>query len=71
METTLERRVESLETDVSALKAIVLGKQSPKNWQSTFGMSRDDPGFEEMIRLGREIRESQREGDDSGAGIGH
>lgn len=63
MTTTLEERVESLEKEVSRIKAMIQGKSLKKDWRATFGMSRNDPGFEEMVRLGREIRQSQREED--------
>lgn len=71
MDATLVKRVENLETEMIGLKANVLRKQPDRDWRSTFGMSPDDPGFEEMIRLGREIRASQRGVDGTGAGSGH
>ena len=35
-----------------------------KDWRKTFGRSAHDPGFEELIRLGRQIRaRDQGDGD--------
>ena len=63
MTTTLEERVAVLEKEMTDLKKIVIGKKVERNWRKTVGMSADDAGFEEMIRLGREIREQDREDD--------
>lgn len=65
MGTTLKERVEKLEQQVAELsKALELpkprGKPGRDDWKKTFGMSANDPGFEEMVRLGREWRERQR-----------
>jgi len=58
---TLEERVAVLEDELKQLKEVVLGKKVEKDWRKTVGMSKDDPGFDEMVRLGREYREQQRE----------
>ena len=59
MSQTLEKRVEELEKKVAELS----GKQhlSPrkKNPWRTFGIFKDDPDFQEVVRLGREYREQQ------------
>lgn len=57
MSQTLEQRVEGLEKRLADLTAQVR-EVSPrkKDWQRTFGLSQDDPGFEEMVQLGREYR---------------
>ena len=68
MSGTLEARVEALEHEVSGMKAMLGGRQRVKDWRATFGMSRNDPDFEEMVRLGREIRNQQSEGGTSGVG---
>ena len=60
---TLEQRVTVIEKELRDLKRIVSGKKVEKDWRKTFGMSASDPGFDEMIRLGREIREQDREDD--------
>jgi hypothetical protein len=61
MPLTLEERVEQLERKVVQLSANV---PNEKPWRRTFGMSRGDPGFEEMLRLGREYRQALREPDE-------
>lgn len=68
MSGTLETRVEALEHEVSGMKAILGGRQHVKDWRATFGMSRNDPDFDELVRLGREIRNQQSEGATTGVG---
>jgi hypothetical protein len=68
MAATLQQRVEILERELSVLKTVVQQKLDGKDWRSTFGLSREDPEFEEMVRLGREYRDSLREGGSSSAG---
>ena len=57
MSQTLEQRVEGLEKKLADLTAqfrdVPPGK---RDWRRTFGLSHDDPGFEEMVQLGREYR---------------
>ena len=61
MSAELEQRVTTLENELSEVLQM-LGKRRPqKDWRKTVGMSKEDPGFEEMIRLGKEIREQERE----------
>ena len=57
MSAAIETRVEALEQEVTGTKAMLAGKPRVKDWRATFGMSRNDPAFEELVRLGREIRE--------------
>ena len=56
---TITERVEALEQEIKGIKSLLQQEQTSKDWRKTFGMSRDDPGFEEMIRLGREFRENE------------
>ena len=58
----LKARIEALEEEVARLKALVEGKEKPKDpWLETvWGAFANDPAFEEAMRLGREYRESQR-----------
>ena len=63
MSTSLEERVTVLEKELSNLKQIVCGVHVGKDWRKTFGMSANDPGFDEMIRLGQKIRQQEQEDD--------
>ena len=59
MSQTLEKRVEALEKKVAELSGksnLSVRKKDP--WR-TFGIFKDDPDFEEAVRLGREYREQQ------------
>jgi hypothetical protein len=53
----LERRVTELEREIAELRRELKPMHSLKNVAETFGMFADDPGFEEMVRLGREYRD--------------
>jgi len=59
----LEQRVATLEENVSKLKQLLQQSAKHKDWQKTFGMFADDPGFEEMVSRGREYRKTQQEAD--------
>ena len=63
MSTTIEERVAILEKELIRVKQIIQGAHVEKDWRKTFGMSANDSGFDEMIRLGREIREQDQEDD--------
>jgi hypothetical protein len=56
----LEARVARLEEDVKEIKAL-LEAQRPKGWKSIVGAFANDPVFDEITRLGAEIREKERE----------
>lgn len=65
MTTPIEKRVEALEQKVAELaRLIVAGPKDPYAWRSTVGMSANDAGFEEMVRLGKEYRQSLRAEDE-------
>ena len=68
MPATLKERVEKLEAQVGRLTAAVVNKAPGRTWESTFGLSANDPGFEEMIRLGRDLRQKDRPREDADAG---
>lgn len=63
MSTTIEERVAILEKELTRLKQVLQGTRVAKDWRKTFGLSANDPGFDDMIRLGREIREQDQEGE--------
>ena len=68
MSRTLEKRVEELEHKLAELThEVTARKPRKKDWQKTFGLSRGDNGFKEMVKLGREYRQSLR---DKGNGAG-
>jgi hypothetical protein len=59
MSQTLEQRVEELEKKVAELSARPVPAPRKKDPSRTFGIFKDDPDFEEAVRLGREYREQQ------------
>ena len=68
MSQTIEKRVEELEHKFTVLTTQFADvKSHQKDWRRTFGMSRADEGFKEMLSLGREYRQSLRH-QDNGAG---
>ena len=57
--TTLEDRVKVLENEVAELKR--RAASGPKNWlDRVLGSMEKHPGFQEVLRLGREFRETYR-----------
>jgi len=59
MSQALEKRVEVLEKRLDRLTTQLLKNKPRKNdWRQTFGLSRDDEGFDEMVRLGRKYRKA-------------
>jgi hypothetical protein len=63
MSTTVEERVARLEKELTKLKQLIQDARVVKDWRKTFGMSANDPGCDEMTRLGREIRAQDQEDD--------
>ena len=58
--TTIDERVEALEREMSGIRLLLQQAKSTQDWRKTFGLSQQDPGFQEMIQLGKEIREAER-----------
>lgn len=57
----LEKRVEALEKTVEELRGIVAtGTRQRHWWHENAGRFANDPVFDEIVRLGREYRESLR-----------
>ena len=61
MSNDLEERVATLENEMSDVRHLLESTRPQKDWHKSVGMSRDDPGFAEMIQLGREIRQQEQE----------
>ncbi len=59
----LEKRISALEKEVALLKNKIEKKEEPKKhwWKEIAGTFADDPVYDEIVRLGREYRLSQRE----------
>lgn len=53
----LEKRVDALEKELANLRAIVGKSAEDRPWLRTFGVFANDPGFDEIVRLGRQWRE--------------
>ena len=72
MSTPVEKRLDELEKKVADLTRLVTsGPTDPFAWRSTVGMAANDPGFDEMIRLGKAYRQSLKAEDEPDAGAGH
>lgn len=60
---SIEERVDALEAEVARLKQRLEGEPRQAEtpwWKKVVGAFKDDPEFEEAMRLGREYRESLR-----------
>lgn len=59
---SLEERVAALESEVARLKQERANEARPKKpwWEQIRGTFKDDPIYEEVMRLGREYRQSLR-----------
>ena len=56
---TLEERLAIVEKDVADLKKAVFQDTPKPNWlKVVLGSFKDDPEFDEILRLGREIRKN-------------
>ena len=64
--TSLEERVAALEAEVACLKQANPNGAEPQKawWEEIWGRFKDDPEYEEAMRLGREYRESLRPKDE-------
>lgn len=60
--TSVEERLAALETEVAQLKKQLAREKPPSDvpwWERRFGAFKDDPLYEEAMRLGAEYRKSQ------------
>jgi len=65
-ELSLEERVAALEAKVEQLqrgRAVTTPQDDRAWWEKRVGLFKDDPDYDEAMRLGREWRESFRPGD--------
>jgi hypothetical protein len=51
MSTIIEERVATLEKELNDLQQLIQGTRIEKDWRKTFGLSANEPRFDEMIRL--------------------
>ena len=56
----LEERLRKLEAEVYELKATADKGQSLPWYRQVAGQFKDDPVFDEIVRLGKEIRDAER-----------
>jgi hypothetical protein len=64
---TIEGRLEAVEEAVAELKRKLEVQPPAPNWlDQVIGVFKDEPAFDEVIRLGREFRMSERPEEDSG-----
>jgi hypothetical protein len=64
MEQTFSERIARLEEQVAELTQqarVTPAEPEPAWWKQIVGVFKDDPEFEEAMRLGREYRESLRQ----------
>lgn len=59
MSQTLEKRETGLAKKTAKLKAQPIRSNRKKDWRRTIGIFRNDPDFEEAVRLGRKYRGQQ------------
>ena len=60
MTKTIEERLENLEREMDSLK-LKTAAESKRDWISAIiGSFADDPDFDEIVRLGKELREADR-----------
>lgn len=58
----IQERLDKLEQEFEALKQRIEKPKTMNEWlERVSGRFKDDPDFEEIVRLGREWRQSQRE----------
>lgn len=58
---TVEQRLEQVEKEVADLKSHIKNLRRAPNWiDAITGTFKDDPEFDEILRLGKEIRDADR-----------
>ena len=63
MASELEKRIENLEHELSAVKSVVnkLAEKGKPWWETQAGVFKDDPLFDEIIEAGNQYRKAQTE----------
>jgi hypothetical protein len=61
----LEQRVSDLETQVAQLQRQAHPLRPFRNVEETFGLFANDAEFDEIVRLGREFRQTENAGDEA------
>jgi len=58
---TVEERLFKIEKEIEAIKTRIHASGQASNWLSRVnGTFKDDPDFDEIVRLGKEFRDSDR-----------
>ncbi|MFN6128963.1 MAG: hypothetical protein ACK6DC_09410 [Planctomycetota bacterium] len=58
---SVEERLTKIEKEIEAIKTKIPADESKTNWLNKVnGTFRNDPDFDEIIRLGKEFRDSDR-----------
>lgn len=66
---SVEERLSALESEIDILKRQLASDRQPGNWVDAIAGSMDKwPEFDEVLRLGREFRESTRNEPDAAEG---
>jgi hypothetical protein len=61
MFTPIEKRLETVERELASLKIEVENLRPGSNWVSSIsGTFKDDPEFDEILRLGKELRDAEQ-----------
>jgi hypothetical protein len=61
MSKTIEKRLENVERELAALKGEIKSLKPDPNWISSIsGTFKDDPEFDEVLRLGKELRDAEQ-----------
>ena len=64
-ESTVEERLKLIEQELVRLKARVHAASSGKNWiEQITGTAKDDPVYDEICRMGREMRDAEEPPED-------